>query len=99
MKPGNGCFTVPGCLAFEYPGSFPVTARIFVATNLDTVASRHAGRHVLKSEVNSFLNQRLTEGYGRILAYQDDADLVLSGEATDAMRSEYRDLLQSKLVL
>ena len=99
MKPGNGIYAVPGCLAFEYSGSSAVAAKIFVTTNLQTVASRHAGRNVPEAEINPVLNQRLTDRYPHILAYQDEADLVLSGEATDAMRLEYRDLLQTRLEL
>jgi len=90
-------YVVPGCLAFEYPGVYSVASRIFIETELETIAFRHAMRKIEKSEVHKILSEKITSSYPKILQYSGDADFIFSGEATKTMRKEYIRILEKKL--
>ena len=93
MHPSEKFYVVAGCLAFEMPiNSYQVT-RIFIDVPLQIVASRHAGREVSDSEVDTIVINRLTDSYTRILEYRDRADFVFRGDATDRVRLEYSEIL------
>jgi uridine kinase len=89
MKPSTIGYSIPGCLAFEYPNETISKVRIFIDTPLQGIASRHAARRVLSSEVDEVLGHYLTPLYAKILAYKEQADIVIPGDASDAVSLRY----------
>ena len=86
---------IPGCLSFEYPGPSEVLMKVFVSTELDTLADRLGYK---KDEpVDEFLNRRLTSHYLEIAKYEGVADLSVSGECADTERLEYLEAIDRKL--
>lgn len=78
-KPAKKGYLIPGCHALKMPEIGETVFKVFVDTPLTVVAGRHAKRKVEESEAPSILDERHSPGWKKILAYKDEADLVISG--------------------
>jgi uridine kinase len=94
MKSNDVCI-IPGCLSFEYPGAFSVAMKIFVDTDVRTIANR-LGMEI-EENLEGFLIRSLTHHYPEVLEYRRFADLSVSGDCSDSKRLEYLDLIRRKL--
>jgi len=80
VRGGAGYYVVPGCFAFAAP--LQSCLRVFVRAPLPVVAARCAAREVAADEVDHVLAEH-SPGYPRILAYESQADIIVSGAERD----------------
>lgn len=89
LKPAERGYLVPGCHAIRMPLTDGPSFKIFVHTPLNAVASRHLDMEVDEVSAPRILDERHSPGWRKILSYQNEADLVISG--TDPQEKQISD--------